>query len=377
MADQSKGKQKTIVEEFIVTLAVLIAGVALQVFLGGFNKTIVAFPVNLILIFITGMLFLLKKSKLLKRLASGSLSVVLLAEITVIAILMGLIPGNEIKESWPFVLLWMMITVNLTAVITHRFKNKGFRDYSFLLNHLGVLILMFAGGPGSADKARYFMRVAEGETEWRGEPSGKKPAGEIVELPIAITLDDFIMEEYPPKIAIIDRATGEMIPKGGPASIESILNEKGRIERWTLSIDSTIDRPRYAPAAYVSVNDTQKEESFEGWVTCGNSFQLYKTLDLPDELCVAMTYPEPKSFNSHVVIYTKSGIEKRGVVSVNHPITAGSWRIYQHSYDKLMGKESEWSIFELVYDPWLIPALIGIFLIMTGAVTLIFKGGKS
>jgi hypothetical protein len=61
---------------------------------------------------------------------------------------------------------------------------------------------------------------------------------------------------------------------------------------------------------------------------------------------------------------------------VNHPLTAGSWKIYQHSYDNNMGKDSEWSVFELVYDPWYLPALAGIIIMMAGAVLLIWKGGK-
>ncbi|MDZ4058753.1 MAG: hypothetical protein U1D64_01790, partial [Bacteroidales bacterium] len=63
-------------------------------------------------------------------------------------------------------------------------------------------------------------------------------------------------------------------------------------------------------------------------------------------------------------------------VMVNHPVTIGSWKVYQHSYNTQMGKDSDWSIFELVYDPWLIPALIGIVLMLLGSVALIWTGGK-
>ena len=377
MAGQGEGKQKSIVEEIVISLAVIIAGVALQFMLGNFSKPIIAFPVNLLIILAVGMLFFVRKGRLLEVAASGTLSVILLSEITIIAIFMGLIPENTIKNSWPFALLWLMIMMNLTAVISLKIKRTGFRDIPFLLNHAGLLILMFASGPGSADKSRYFMRVNEGGTEWRAQKSGGTSGETLIELPIAINLDDFHIDEYPPKIAIVNRMDGTALPAGKPHYIEATEGEIGEIDNRIISVDSLLYKPRFAPAAYISIREKEGGQTIAGWVSCGNSFQPHKTLNIDDRLCAAMTFPEPESFNSKVIVYTKSGLEKRGIISVNHPMTAGSWKIYQHSYDNLMGKDSEWSVFELVYDPWFIPALAGILMLMAGAVMLIWKGGTS
>jgi hypothetical protein len=376
MAGQSKGKQKNLVEEVIVSLAVISAGVGLQLVIGNFSKSIIAFPVNLLIILGAGTLFLAKKGNFLNRAASGTLSVVLISQITITAILMGLIPGNIIKDSWPFALLWLMLMLNLTAVVSLKIKTTGLRDIPFLLNHAGLLLLMFSGGPGSADKSRYFMRVYEGSTEWRAQRSAGNERENLQELPVAITLEDFHIDEYPPKIAIINRLDGVALPTGKPQYIEAKLNLKGEIAGHIISVDSVLYRPRYAPAAYITITELNSSSVIEGWVSCGNRFQPHKTLNLNEELCAAMTFPEPKSFNSEVTVYTKNGLEKRGVISVNHPLTAGSWKIYQHSYDNNMGKDSEWSVFELVYDPWYLPALAGIIIMMAGAVLLIWKGGK-
>ncbi len=173
MVGQSKGKQKNLVEEVIVSLAVIFAGVGLQLVIGNFSKSIIAFPVNLLIILGAGTLFFAKKGDFLNRAASGTLSVILISQITVATILMGLIPGNNIKASWPFALLWLMLMLNLTAVVSLKIKTTGLRDLPFLLNHAGLLLLMFSGGPGSADKSRYFMRVYEGSTEWRAEQIGR------------------------------------------------------------------------------------------------------------------------------------------------------------------------------------------------------------
>ncbi len=377
MAGQSEGKQKSIVEEIIISLAVIIAGFLLQLILGGFNKAIIAFPVNLLIISAVGMLFFVRKGRFLDVAASGTLSVILLSEITITAILMGLIPENTIKNSWPFALLWLMIMINLTAVISLKIKRTGFREIPFLLNHAGLLVLMFASGPGSADKSRYFMRVNEGGTEWRAQISGGKNGEALHELPVAITLDDFHIDEYPPKIAVINRMDGTALPSGKPRYIQATVGERGEIGSRTITVDSVLYKPRFAPAAYVTIRDKESGQTVAGWVSCGNSFQPHKTLNINEQLCVAMTFPEPESFVSKVVVYTKSGLEKKGIISVNHPMSAGSWKIYQHSYDNQMGKDSEWSVFELVYDPWFIPALAAILMLMAGALMLIWKGGKA
>ncbi|MDP3453475.1 MAG: hypothetical protein Q8R90_11030, partial [Bacteroidales bacterium] len=100
MAYKGKREQKTFVEEIIVVSGVLIAGVALQFFTGGFDKAFLAFPVNVILLLPLIALFFVKRVAL-ERVASGSLSIILLIVFTIAALYMGLIPGNQVKVSWP------------------------------------------------------------------------------------------------------------------------------------------------------------------------------------------------------------------------------------------------------------------------------------
>lgn len=376
MAGKGKREQKIAIE-VVITAALVSAGLALQLFTGGFRSEILAFPVNLALIVVIVSLIIFFKGAS-ARLASGSLSVILLIAITTLALYMGLVPGNMVKRSWPFVLTYLALLINLTACVVQRVRSFNLkRDYSFLLNHTGLLILLFAAGPGSADKARYFMRVFEGKVEWRAEISRGNEAGESVELPVAISLEDFEMDEYPPKLGIIERMTGMALPAGKPLYFEAILNAAATIENRTLRVDSVIYKPGYAPAAYVKVTDVNTNSVKEGWVSCGNYFQHFKMLNLDTVYCVAMTFPEPKEFRSTVEVYTKSGKVKNGVIKVNHPMTIGGWKIYQHSYDSARGRDSVWSMFELVYDPWIIPAYAGMIMMLLGAVTLFWKGGKS
>jgi len=408
MANKSERKRKSVIEEATIVLAVLIAGFALQFFTGDssnftggstlfaviahsfngyFNSAFLAFPVNIILIAGLLLILFMKRGNALSRMASGSLSVILLIAITLAALWMGLIPGNNVKISWPFVLLYLLLLINLTAVISLRIKSFSvktnslfFRNIPFLLNHVGLLILLLAAGPGSADKSRYFMRVGEGATEWRGELiniTDKAPKkDELQELPIAIELIDFNMEEYAPKLAIIDVTSGESMPKGKGIFFEAITDTKVTVDKWILCVDTFSYKPRYAPAAFVVAMDISDSTVTQGWVSCGNYFQNFKLLTLTDSLCVAMTFPEPQSFRSQVKVFTNDGKMTEGEILVNHPLRVGSWMIYQHSYDTQRGRDSEWSIFELIYDPWVIPSYIGYILLMIGAVTLFWKGGR-
>ncbi len=375
MADKSKGKQKTVVEEIIVIGGIVTAGLALQLTLGDFNKEFLAFPVNLVLLPVLAILFP-GRSRYVKRVASGSLSVILLCSVTISALYMGLIPNNSVKISWPFVLLYLLVIINLAAVISVRAARFKIKDIPFYLNHLGLLILLYAAGPGSADKSRYFMRVFEDQVEWRAELSSGRAGGGLTELPVAIHLNDFEMDEYPTKLAVIEMDSGNPIPQKRPVYLEVVPGTEGDICRWNIHVDSVIHKDGLAPAAYVRVFENTGQTNMQGWVSCGNYFQTIKTLSLSENHSLVMTIPQPKEFRSHIEVYTKNGNIKNGVVKVNQPMTVGSWKIYQHSYDNLRGRDSVWSLFELVFDPWIIPAYIGIIMMIFGAIALFWKGGS-
>lgn len=368
MANKSERKRKIVIEECVVVFGVLIAGFALQFFTGHFDSRFLAFPVNLIFITVLLLILFMKRGAPLSRMASGSLSVILLTAITLATLWMGLVPGNNVKVSWPFVLLYLLLLINLISVISVKIKSLSIRSIPFMLNHVGLLIILLAAGPGSADKARYFMQVGEGNTEWRCE--------ELKELPLAVELIDFKMDEYPPKLAVIDINSGEALPKGEGLFFEALPNAHEKIGEWILTVDTILYKPRYAPAAFVSASSVNGEIVAQGWVSCGNFFQKFKLLSLTDSLSVAMTFPEPQSFKSQVKVYTKDQRVREGEIRVNHPLRVGSWMIYQHSYDTQRGRDSEWSIFELIYDPWVIISYIGYALLMIGAVTLFWKGGE-
>ncbi|MFA5848467.1 MAG: cytochrome c biogenesis protein ResB [Bacteroidales bacterium] len=357
MDKEGKGRQKAIITELTIVFAVIIAGAALQMTAGPFDPAIVRFPANVVFLFIFLATSALAPNSVIARFGTLSLSVILISLLLTLSLIMGLIPQSGITTSWPFALTYLMLLTNLALVVGRRARCLRLKDAGFMLNHAGLFILLFSGGFGSADSGKYFMTVYEGKIEWRGENT---KTGQIDELPVAILLKNFEMEEYFPKTIIIDKKSGDAIPSGD----------------WVIVSDSLVDNHNHAPAAYISASNSKTGDKYEGWVSCGNYSQPFRVLDLTEGICVAMAYPEPKSFSSEIEVKRESGSSKSGVVQVNHPLTVGSWKIYQYSYDMQKGRDSAYSVFQLVHDPWLIPAYIGIFMLFIGSVTLFWKGGK-
>lgn len=86
----------------------------------------------------------------------------------------------------------------------------------------------------------------------------------------------------------------------------------------------------------------------------------------------------PKRFASDVSVHTKGGRTVRGTVEVNKPLKVDGWKIYQYDYDD--SRPGEVSIFEIVRDSWLPLVYAGIFMMLAGAVCVLFfmapKPGK-
>ena len=80
----------------------------------------------------------------------------------------------------------------------------------------------------------------------------------------------------------------------------------------------------------------------------------------------------PRRFASDISVHVENGTDLRGIVEVNKPMKVNGWSIYQYGYDTMLGSKSPYSIFLLVKDPWLPAVYTGIFLMLAGALSLIF-----
>ena len=123
-------------------------------------------------------------------------------------------------------------------------------------------------------------------------------------------------------------------------------------------------------ALYVKARHLKDGARNEGWVSCGNYQFPYASLRLDETVSLIMPDLEPRRFTSDVTVYTQKGDTKEALIEVNKPLSMAGWKIYQLSYDTVMGKWSRYSVFELVKDPWLPVVYSGIMMLLAGSVFL-------
>ena len=281
-------------EGFLIGGGLIIAGLMLQLSVGPVNWDVFRWPVNGIVY--AGFLALIVITFLLRKKVYGFLfigtykaAIPALVYTVVLTIMMGLTRQtadgvwlNSMLSFWPFVLIYVYIAVILGQIILRRMLhfNNWRRDIPFFLNHLGLFLAMTTATLGNADMQRLKMITVKGGSEWRALTSQQQ----VVTMPFAIELKEFIMETY----------------------------DDG----------------------------------------------------------------SPKRFASEIHILTKAGKDIQTTVEVNKPVEVDGWKIYQYGYDTQMGAKSQYSILELVSDPWLPLVYTGIYMMLAGAVCMFILGGR-
>ena len=281
-------------EGFLIGGGLIFAGLMLELSVGPVDWDAFRWPVNGIVLAgflaLIAIIFLLRKKVYgFQFIGTYKAAIPALVYAVVLTIIMGLtrqeVNGtwlNNMLSFWPFVLIYVYIAVILGQIILRRILHftRWRRDVPFLLNHLGLFLAMTTATLGNADMQRLKMITVKGEPEWRALTSQQQ----IMEMPIAIELKEFIMETY----------------------------DDG----------------------------------------------------------------SPRRFASDIQILTKTGKNIQTTVEVNKPVEVDGWKIYQYGYDTQMGAMSEYSILELVSDPWLPLVYTGIYMMLGGAVCMFLKGKK-
>ena len=285
-------------EGFLIGGGLIIAGLMLELSSGPVDWDAFHWPINGIVLagvltFIAIIFLLRKRVYGLQFIGSYKAAIPALVYAVVLTIIMGLtrqeVNGtwlNNMLSFWPFVLIYVYVAVILGQIILRRIINCQLsivnlkRDIPFLLNHLGLFLALTSATLGNADMQRLKMITVKGEPEWRALTSQQQ----IVEMPIAIELKEFIMETY----------------------------DDG----------------------------------------------------------------SPRRFASDIQILTKTGKNIQTTVEVNKPVEVDGWKIYQYGYDTQMGAMSQYSILELVSDPWLPLVYTGIYMMLAGAVCMFILGGR-
>ena len=389
-------------ESIIVGITLLLLGIVLQILLGKSVELSLQWPFNLITfvvhIVICVMGFVLFKStkpiRWITRIPASMVSIVMVLFLTM---LIGTIPQvpeqeetfitllglNKVTQTWYFLLLVFFFSTALLMVSIKRIS-LGFRsNLGFLANHLGLYIALNAGIFGSSDLIRYTMELKEGKISWVANDENNK----AIVMPIALVLEDFVMEEFAPKLALINQK-GELIKEKGKnlflvkKGLKVVLENNYAVEVIdyipdAVKFDATyraVNQEGATPAVYVKVTNATTGFNKKGWLASGTFLYDQQSLALDHHQFLVLTKPEPKKFSSKIKVFTVDKEEYAAVLEVNKPFEVMGWKMYQLSYDDQFGKFSTTSTIELLKDPWLPVVYLGVFMMIAGAIYLFFIG---
>lgn len=436
-------KPYTLKEGAAIVAGLLVTGGLLQVTLGPLEWGLFAWPANFItlilFVFLLIVAFLLRKrSYFCLFMSTMQAAIPAIAAAAILTLIMGVTKQvaegkrpmdplglTKMLSFWPFILVYVWMTAILGEVTINQIARFSWRRFPTLVSHVGLFIILTCGTLGSADMLRVKMYCETGQPEWRGLDAFNN----VHQLPVAIQLEKFTIDEYPPKLMLIDK-TGRPLPQDKP---ENLLVDNGMKSGQLLDckidilkrIDNAVpvmlskmigkmpegmmgnirmdslgqarnkdgyiasDASGSACALLVRVtrgvnangsSDSHlikgQKQVMTGWITSGSYLFPYQALRLKDGRMLAMPNREPRRFASLVNIYTQGGQNIQTEIEVNKPFTIEGWKIYQLSYNEQMGKWSNLSVFELVTDPWLPVVYIGIFMLLIGAVGMFLTASR-
>jgi hypothetical protein len=388
-------------EGWLMAGGLLATGLLLQITIGGNTLETFSWPVNLYigsgftLVLVTGWV-IFRKTVPVNWLSRVPAAITSISLITFLVIVMGFTLQEDAQNpvwvqtlglsnmtgSWPFLLAMVFFLSSLGMATLKRIIPFKGRNIGFFLNHAGLYIALVAGLLGSADLQRYTMELYEGEIVWMAQ----NRHGLFIEMPLAMELQSFNMEEYNPKITVIDPDSRRIVPGVFNDMFEIRAGNSGKISDWNVEVlefhgmsgkigdrfEPVADQGA-PPSALVRATNSEGRVR-EGWITCGSFLYAHQVLPLDYDHALAMTIPQASSYSSDVVLYTKSGDVKEIVIEVNKPYAVDGWKLYQYSYNDRFGKWSPTSVIEVIRDPWLPVVYTGIFMLLLGSVYLMALG---
>ncbi len=402
-----RNKPHTYAYGLIFGAALFSAGVLFQWIFGRIEWACLHSPINcsaalLFLFFIVFIHLLRRKIRFFAWLASIQCAVTSIVWASALTVIMGLVrqipseagsspfPGfAQMTSNWSFVLIWFWMLLALGLTILRVCIPLKKEKVPFLLNHLGLLVALLCGTLGSADFQRMRMSVERDITS----NSAIDNRGKVHELPFSVELNSFRIEEYPPRLLMVDDISGKALPYDAPDYI--ILDESSPsadLNGWSVSILRVMD---FCTPAKDSGNVNYLESLSSGactaalirltkpggtsvtdWVSCGSYAFPEKTIALGGKVSVVMPEREPQRYISEVTVRSRSGKTVSAAIEVNKPLNFDGWKLYQLDFDHSMGRWSDVSVLEIIKDPWMTPVYVGIYLMIAGAVCMFVKFGR-
>ena len=337
---------------FLRCALLFVVGTTLQLAIGDIDSSWLRYPWGLILavnyLYLLVVAYVLRdRWRWLRQLADDKACISSLASLGVMVIIFGLTRQDPLREgwvgamgfsrmsaSWPFNLLLFYFMTTLGIRVVSDIHHIRQRRKAAVLTHLGVFVLLVAGVFGCGDTVRC-MVTARVDTPVN---IGRDDAGHEVTLPFALTLEDFSIEEYPPKLYILDT------------------------------------RRESSSREFLSVEADGSEAVIDGW-----RIRAEHSLDMAGHLPEESDWRAMKHIGAAPAVYVSAEniVSGEQEIEVNHPARVGSWRVYQVGYDTSKGRWSDTSVLECIRDPWYGAAHVALWLLLVaGVVMFITAGGR-
>ncbi len=377
----------------------LLAGTALQLSTGSIDASIISYPWGVILAlnYLYALIFLAAFSdrwKFVRSLYDRSAEISSLAAMLVMTLLFGLIRQDgdtggsagvlgftRMTSSWIFniFLFYWMTVIGLKAIDDLRHFRQ--RRLPNIIMHTAFFVVVTSAFFGSGDKVRVKVSAEEGIPVHEGITE----SGQTVRLPFSIILEDFKMEEYPPKIHLLGRNgfSTEYVTAGKAGDIGSIDGLRIECLKYLetagcLPGDSSyvnLNHIGAATAVLLRADEPATGKTVQGWVSCGSHIFNESSLTLPDGRMLVMPRREAKKYLS-VIEVADNGGRRRLETGVNSPGSIGGWKIYQSGYDSGKGRWSTVSILDCVKDGWYGIIRIALWMILGAGIWLFLFGWR-
>ena len=238
-------------ESFLIAFFLLLTGFLIELLLGG-GVSMPAWPVNIAIILIFIIYFVLIhrmiKHPIVKWLSSTQAAIAAITTFTVMVLLLGFIPqGAMVQEprlidslgltnvtsSWPYLMSALYLLIVLGFTIVRRFSSFSIKNIAFLLNHIGLWIVVVAASLGSADMWKLSMQLEVNHPVMTAFDSHRN----TYNMSFGMMLLDFDIEEYPPEVGLMRNADYTLkLEKGGKlATVEEGTTEK--LDKYYLSFE--------------------------------------------------------------------------------------------------------------------------------------------
>lgn len=399
-------------EGVFIPLGLLVTGLTLQI-VSGHGPALPVFPFSAVAFAVLvavwlGAWGLLRTRPLLDSLAGLPASLGAMVGFFAMVLVLGFVPQgaggmgwtatlglDRWLTSWPFLLSALWLATVLALSLFHRMARAAAgQAVLYGLSHGGFLVVVLAMFFGAGDLERYRVTLARGETVWQGLPAGDGKSAVGVELPIAFSLEAFTLEEYAPRMALVPSdgkavakwqspgITNGLTARLGPyvVTVLEVLTKAAPVgDRWLAMEDAgtspacrvRLSRVDGGPVHPPTGSNGPLKES-TGWLATGSFKFQPEVMPLPGGFFLALATPEPKRFATDFSWWTKAGGRGRSTTELNLPAAIEGWKIYQVDFDQKMGRRSETSVLEIVRDPWLPVVHLGMFLLLFGALGLLF-----